>query len=103
MDRKISFPNTMSPEAVDLIDKLIQPNPLKRLGYGPAEDNMDFAALKAHPFFNNLNFDKIRDGKIAPPVPPQLKALEDEEEDQIKKNESEEFFKEMLDERQKSK
>ena len=75
----------MSPEAVDLIDKLIQTNPLKRLGYGSAEDNMDFAALKKHPFFNNLNFDKIRDWKIAPPVPPQLKQLQDEDDEKNKK------------------
>jgi len=59
----------MSLEAVDLIDKLLQPNPLKRLGYGKAEDNMDFAALKSHKFFAGLNFDKIEKGKIAPPIP----------------------------------
>ena len=60
----------MSPEAVDLIDKLMQLNPLKRLGAGTAEEGCDFAALKQHQFFKIPNyFDRVRDGYIAPPKP----------------------------------
>ena len=59
----------MTPESIDLIDKLLQANPLDRLGYGPKGSNYDFAALKAHPFFDGLNFDDIKSGKLAPTVP----------------------------------
>ena len=41
---------------------------------------MDFEALKSHKFFAGLNFDKIEKGKIAPPIPPELRSLEDEPE-----------------------
>ena len=51
------------------------------MGYGSAEEEMDFEALKKHEFFNGLNFEKIKQGKIAPPVPPQLKNREEESED----------------------
>jgi len=42
---------------------------LKRLGYGKEGSGIDFAALKSHEFFKGLNFKKIQDGLINPPIP----------------------------------
>jgi len=58
-------------EAVDLIDKLLQLNPLSRLGGGTGPD-LDFKALKGHQFFKGLNFDRIESGLIAPPIPVEM-------------------------------
>jgi hypothetical protein len=38
----------MSLEALDLVEKLMQLNPLKRLGAGPKGSDIDFQALKDH-------------------------------------------------------
>ena len=56
------FPNNMPVEAVDLIDKLLNLNPLKRLGYGPPGSDNDYDALKNHSFFKGVNFAKIQSG-----------------------------------------
>lgn len=56
------FPNNMPVEAVDLIDKLLDLNPLKRLGYGPPGSDNDYDALKNHSFFKGVNFAKIQSG-----------------------------------------
>ena len=53
---QIQYPDGMDANARDLVAKLLQVNPLLRLGYGLPEENLDYAALKAHPFFNGLNF-----------------------------------------------
>jgi serine/threonine protein kinase len=45
--RHIEFPMDMPLDAVDLIDKLMQLNPLERLGFGPE----GFEKLKSHEFF----------------------------------------------------
>jgi hypothetical protein len=55
----------ISMEAVDLINKLMQLNPLERLGFGPD----GFKKLKSHKFFESVNFEKIEQGKISPPIP----------------------------------
>jgi len=78
LERHIIFPTTMPIDAVDLVDKLLQLNPLKRLGAGKEGTDLDFKSLKAHPFFKNLNFDRISNGSIAPPIPESMfeKAIE---------------------------
>ena len=40
-----------------------------RLGSGQKGSPIDFHALKSHAFFNGLNFDSIKEGKISPPIP----------------------------------
>ena len=68
LERRIAFPNNMSPEAIDLIDELLCVNPLRRLGCGaPGSDN-DYKALKEHKFFAGLNFDRVKSGSISPPI-----------------------------------
>ena len=67
-NRKIKYPENTPEHAVDLIEQLLQLNPLERLGYGLPGSGKDFDALKAHPFFNGINFQRLRDRKIAPPI-----------------------------------
>lgn len=38
--------------------------PEQRLGGGPPGSMYDFEALKQHPFFDGLDFDKLNDQKI---------------------------------------
>ena len=45
----------MSVDAIDLIDKIMQLNPLERLGFG--EDG--FKKIKSHNFFESIDFEKI--------------------------------------------
>ena len=59
LSRKIFFPDFLNEDLKDLIDKLLQVHPKDRLGadIGNPENNID--ALKAHPFFNSIQFDNI--------------------------------------------
>ena len=70
--REVSFPNNMAPEAVDLIDELLKLNPVERLGCGAKGSDIDFKALKSHKFFAGLNFDRVQNGQISPPIPQDL-------------------------------
>ena len=45
----------MPVEAVDLIDKIMQLNPIERLGFGPD----GFKKIKSHKFFESIDFKKI--------------------------------------------
>lgn len=95
MERKINFPKEMSIDVVDFIDQLMQLNPLRRLGCGPKGSSTDFAALKRHPFFNGLNFERLANGLIKPPIPVDLfkNAINKVEEPIIAKDEFELFVK----------
>ena len=90
----------MALEAVDLVEKLLQLNPLKRLGAGSEDSDINFQALKDHQFFKDISFEKIKSGTTAPPIPAMLfenalnheeqknsgKPMEDDEDDLIGKN-----------------
>ncbi|PIA43444.1 hypothetical protein AQUCO_01900085v1 [Aquilegia coerulea] len=59
--RDLRFPDYFSEEARDLIDKLLDTDPSKRPGAGPD----GYAALKKHPFFEHIDWDRLR--MISPP------------------------------------
>jgi hypothetical protein len=59
-------------EVVDLCDKLMSINPFERLGAGEEGTEYDYQALKNHKLFEGLNFDKIKEGKVMPPIPRDL-------------------------------
>ncbi|XP_077237700.1 3-phosphoinositide-dependent protein kinase 1-like isoform X2 [Tasmannia lanceolata] len=59
--RDLKFPDYFSDEARDLIDKLLDMDPSKRLGCGPG----GYAALKIHPFFKGVDWENLR-GTSAP-------------------------------------
>lgn len=58
-ERKIIFPNYLPVEAVDIIDKLLQIDPKKRLGAGDIGSDNEYDKLKAHPFFKGINFKRL--------------------------------------------
>eukprot|EP00300_Choanocystis_sp_HF-7_P017372 c19711_g1_i1.p1 GENE.c19711_g1_i1~~c19711_g1_i1.p1 ORF type:complete len:411 (+),score=101.62 c19711_g1_i1:1427-2659(+) len=62
--------NKMTPLCFDLLKKLLNPNPAKRLG---ARNGA--ADIKAHPFFAGLDFNKLR--HMTPPIVPQVTAAFD--------------------------
>ncbi|XP_020249072.1 3-phosphoinositide-dependent protein kinase 1-like [Asparagus officinalis] len=53
--RDLKFPDYFSDEAQNLIDKLLDMEPTKRLGAGPG----GYAALKKHPFFKGINWKNL--------------------------------------------
>lgn len=54
--RDLKFPEYFSDEATDLIDKLLDTEPAKRLGAGPG----GYTALKKHPFFRGIDWENLR-------------------------------------------
>lgn len=65
-NRKLSFPKYLDVEAIDLISKLMEKDPSRRLGVGTDKTN-DYEALKKHPFFKGINFKNIEE--TSPPIP----------------------------------
>lgn len=57
LNRQIPWPDDVSPEARDLIDKLMAVNPSERLGHNGADD------IKRHPFFKGINWTTVRTQK----------------------------------------
>jgi len=46
----------MPEEAQNLIKNLLSLNPRNRLGSGPPGSSLDYNALKAHPFFKDIDW-----------------------------------------------
>ena len=61
------YPEYLSNEVIDLIQKLLIKNPDKRLGSNGADE------IKNHIFFNGMNWEKLFNKKIKPPFIPRLK------------------------------
>ena len=59
----------MSEDEIDLITKLLNIDPSKRLGNGPD----DAAAIKSHPYFKDVEWDKYLKKEIIPPFKPKLR------------------------------
>jgi len=55
----------MSADALDLIVKLLNRDPRKRLGAGPG----DAEEIKAHPFFKCIDWQEALQRKLKPPKP----------------------------------
>lgn len=55
----------MAPDALDLIVKLLNRDPRKRLGAGPG----DAEEIKKHPFFKNINWEDAMQRRLKPPKP----------------------------------
>jgi len=71
---ELKFPKKIkiSPEAQDLIAKLLDKNPQSRIGYSGGLNE-----IKAHPFFTNIDFDLIFRKKLIPPYKPEVEGKED--------------------------
>ena len=72
--QEIPFPSYFSPEAKDLISKLLDVNPKTRLGSGPQGGKN----IKSHIFFQNMDWDLLEQKHIEPPFKPDHSKLLDE-------------------------
>lgn len=57
-NREFNFPSDIDPHGKDLVEQLLQKNPLHRMGYGERGSGRDYAGLKKHPFFRGFHFDE---------------------------------------------
>jgi serine/threonine protein kinase len=62
---KLTFSNEISSRAVDLLKKLLNRNPAKRLGSG----RRDAEEIMEHHFFQGIDWDAVRRRKLKPPPP----------------------------------
>ena len=70
----VKFPKriALSEDAKDIIKKLLEKNPKKRLG-----SQKGIEEIKSHPFFSNIDFDLIEQKKIKAPFIPELSSDKD--------------------------
>lgn len=67
LKKKLTLPYYLSPDAKDLLTRLLRKEPNKRLGAkGPA----DVAILKKHRFFRKINWAKLARRELEPPIQP---------------------------------
>eukprot|EP00049_Salpingoeca_infusionum_P017562 m.353468 g.353468 ORF g.353468 m.353468 type:complete len:471 (+) comp16770_c0_seq1:146-1558(+) len=69
----IRLPDHLSAQAKDILSKLLNKNPMERLGGGEA----DGKEVMAHPFFVSLDFKKLYNRELPVPFVPQIKSEED--------------------------
>lgn len=62
----LDFPDTIHPVAVDLLSRLLEVDPTKRMCCGPT----GIDELKLHPFFDGLDFDKLENCQLITPFVP---------------------------------
>ncbi|TMW58912.1 hypothetical protein Poli38472_007057 [Pythium oligandrum] len=69
----LSFPKYLSPQAKDLLSRLLERDPTKRLGTGPD----DAGEIKNHPFFAEIQWDPLALGQVPPPWRPTISGAMD--------------------------
>ncbi|EXJ75471.1 AGC protein kinase [Cladophialophora psammophila CBS 110553] len=66
MYQKLSLPYFLSPDAKDLLTRLLRKEPKKRLGVGPNDINI----IKKHRFFRKIDWTKLEAKELEPPIKP---------------------------------
>ncbi|XP_068506139.1 serine/threonine-protein kinase N2 isoform X2 [Syngnathus scovelli] len=69
----VTYPPSLPPDAVAIIQKLLKRNPLKRLGSGERDAN----ELKGETFFEDVDWDALLAKQVSPPFLPSLKTSAD--------------------------
>jgi len=71
LQTKYVMPTHFSEKAKDLLSKLLVKNPSKRLGFNGSDE------IKAHPFFEDINWEEVELLKLKPPIVPTLTRPDD--------------------------
>ena len=66
MFQKLSLPYFLSPDAKDLLTRLLRKEPKKRLGVSPN----DISIIKKHRFFRKIDWKKLEAKELEPPIIP---------------------------------
>ncbi|KIW12521.1 hypothetical protein PV08_09798 [Exophiala spinifera] len=66
MHQKLNLPYFLSPDAKDLLTRLMRKEPKKRLGVGPHDINV----IKKHRFFRKIDWKKLEARELEPPIKP---------------------------------
>ena len=67
LKQKLSLPFYLSPDAKDLLTRLLRKDPKKRLGYNMAKD---LQTIKNHRFFRKINWKELQAREAVPPIQP---------------------------------
>lgn len=70
---KLNLPAYLTPDARDLIRRLMKRQVSQRLGSGPG-DGVD---VRSHPFFKNVNWKDVFERRLEPPIKPLLRSEDD--------------------------
>ncbi|KAL2261616.1 hypothetical protein VTK26DRAFT_3791 [Humicola hyalothermophila] len=65
--QKLVLPYFVSPDAKDLLTRLLRKDPTKRLGYNMPKD---LATIKKHRFFRKIDWKKLAARELEPPIQP---------------------------------
>jgi serine/threonine protein kinase len=65
--QKLSLPYFLSPDAKDLLTRLLRKDPKKRLGYNMAKD---MQTIRTHRFFRKINWKQLEARELEPPIQP---------------------------------
>ena len=72
-EEKINFKENMNPLIIDLINRLLEINPKKRIGYG----ENDSKQIKEHKYFSDVDWNKYMNKEIEPPFIPGFEGEQD--------------------------
>lgn len=64
---KLTFPYFLSPDAKDLLTRLLRKEPAKRLGY---RGRKDIQIIKSHRFFRGIDWKSLEKRAVMPPIQP---------------------------------
>ncbi|KND04928.1 AGC/AKT protein kinase [Spizellomyces punctatus DAOM BR117] len=73
LHNQLLFPPGFSEKAQSLVRGLLERDPRKRLGGGPE----DAAEIRRHPFFSNIEWDKLLKKQVTPPFKPKVESETD--------------------------
>jgi len=71
----VLYPVWLSKEAVAILKGFMTKNPAKRLGCVASQGGED--AIRAHPFFKDVDWDGLEAKKVKPPFKPKIKSKKD--------------------------